>query len=92
MAFRFRKTKSLGSGARLNVGKRSASIRLGGRGFGITGGTAGLRATAGLPGTGISFTKKIGSGKRGGIGSTLFGGFIMLVLIVALFRWMFGIH
>lgn len=93
MAFRFRKSKALGSGARLNFGKRSASLRVGGRGFGLTTGTSGERITAGLPGTGLSYSKKIGSGRHsGGLGSTLIGGFVMLVLIVALFRWMFGLH
>ena len=34
------------------------SISFGGRGFGITRGTSGLRFNAGLPGTGLSFSRK----------------------------------
>lgn len=62
--FRFRKSKSLFPGARLNIGKRSGSIRLGGKGFGLTIGTAGTRASAGIPGTGLSFSTKLGGERR----------------------------
>ena len=56
MAMRFRKTVKLGRGLRLNIGKKSASISLGGKFGGITLSTKG-KATkrASLPGTGISF-------------------------------------
>lgn len=64
MALRFRKTFKLGPGARLNVGKRSASVRVGGKGFGLTTGTAGTRATASIPGSGLSYTTKLGGSKK----------------------------
>ena len=41
------------------------SISFGGRGFGITRGTSGLRFSAGLPGTGLSFSRRIGAGRSG---------------------------
>ena len=82
MGFRFRKAISLGGGARLNLGKRNASMRFGGRGFGITGGTSGLRVSAGLPGTGLSFSRKIGAGRRSS-GSRL-GSLIMVFFVLGL--------
>lgn len=59
MPFRFRRTVSLGKFFRVNVGKKSVSTRIGPKGFGFTSGTAGKRITTGLPGTGLSFTKKL---------------------------------
>lgn len=65
MSSRFRRTKRIAPGMRLNVGKKSASIRMGPRGAGLTLGTSGARASAGLPGTGLYVTKKLGhSGSR----------------------------
>ena len=63
MGFRFRYSKKLMPGVRLNVGKKSESVRLGGRGFGVTTGTSGRRVTAGIPGTGLSYTSAIKSGQ-----------------------------
>src|SRR5687767_10573357 len=60
MGLRFRKSFGLFPGVRLNIGKRSASIRVGGQGFGITSGTAGSRASIGIPGSGLSYTTKLG--------------------------------
>ncbi|RWD94515.1 DUF4236 domain-containing protein [Mesorhizobium sp.] len=59
MPFRFRRTVKIVPGLKLNVGKKSLSVRAGGRGFGLTSGTAGSRVSAGLPGTGLSYTKKL---------------------------------
>lgn len=58
MAFRFRKSKNLIPGVRLNIGKRGFSVRMGGKGLGHTIGTSGRRTTVGVPGTGFFFTKK----------------------------------
>lgn len=62
MAIRFRKSKKLGKGVRLNIGKGSASVRLGGRNAGVTLGTKSRGASISLPGTGLG----ISSQKRGG--------------------------
>ena len=63
MAWRFRKSKSLGAGARLNVGKKSASVSFGVPGLRMSVGTKGVTRTVGIPGTGLSNTKRLGSGK-----------------------------
>ena len=62
MAIRFRKSKKLLPGVRLNIGKGSASVRLGPKGAGITLGTKGRSASVSVPGTGFGITSQ----KRGG--------------------------
>ena len=64
MAIRFRRSLKVAPGLTLNLGKKSASIRVGRRGAGLTMGTAGKRATVGVPGTGLSYTTKVGSKSR----------------------------
>ncbi len=60
MPFRFRRTIRVAPGLSINLGKKSASLRVGGRGAGYTISTNGNRTTTvGLPGTGISWTKTI---------------------------------
>jgi hypothetical protein len=58
------------------------SISLGGRGFGITGGTSGLKFNAGLPGTGLSFSRKIVAVRRSS-GSRL-GTLIIVIFVTGL--------
>jgi hypothetical protein len=59
MGLRFRKTFSIIPGVKLNIGKKSASVRVGFKGFGYTTGTAGKTISASLPGTGLGFSHKI---------------------------------
>lgn len=54
--FRFRRSFKILPGVRWNIGKKSSSVSLGGRGFHYTLGPAGQRTTVGLPGTGLSYT------------------------------------
>jgi hypothetical protein len=61
MGFRFRRTWGIIPGVRLNLGMKSGSVSFGMRGFHYTVGTQGRRVTVGLPGTGLFWTKKIGS-------------------------------
>ncbi len=64
MGLNFRKSISLGKGLRLNLGGKSASISFGKRGARYSVSTTGKRrATVGLPGTGLSYTKTFGSKK-----------------------------
>jgi hypothetical protein len=58
MAFRFRRSIKILPGIRINLGKRSASVSLGGRGAHLTLRPGHkMRATVGLPGTGLSYTE-----------------------------------
>jgi hypothetical protein len=60
MAIRFRRSIKLVPGLRLNIGTKSASLRIGAKGVGFTTGTAGKRISAGIPGTGLHFSQKVG--------------------------------
>lgn len=62
MPWRLRKSKKIAPGVRLNIGKRGTSLSFGRRGATINVGHKGIRSTLGIPGTGISYTSKTGSG------------------------------
>ena len=63
--FRLFRRKKLAPGLRLNLSRSGPSLRIGPRGAGITvGGRRGLRATVGVPGTGIYYTKTAGGNRR----------------------------
>ena len=65
MGFRFRKSINLGGGVRLNLNKKSAGISFGGKGFRYSINSNGRKtATAGIPGTGLYYTKSSGGGKK----------------------------
>jgi hypothetical protein len=56
MGFRFRRSIRLLPGVRLNLSKGTPSISVGPRGFTANIGKRGVRGTAGLPGSGLSYT------------------------------------
>lgn len=61
MGIRFRKSVKVAPGVRLNIGKKSASISVGGKGFHTSVSTTGRRTnTVGIPGTGISYVSTSG--------------------------------
>ena len=63
--FRFRRSIKLFPGVRWNLGKKSSSLSIGGRGAHYTvGGPRGSRTTVGIPGTGLSYTETTGSSSR----------------------------
>lgn len=59
MTFRFRKTKKILPGLRLNLGKRGISASVGKRGASVNISKRGLRSTIGIPGTGLSYSAPI---------------------------------
>lgn len=63
MGFRIRKSIKVAPGVRLNFGKKGISTSIGKRGAGITFGPTGTTAHVGIPGTGISYVKKVGTTK-----------------------------
>ena len=66
MGTRFRKSKQILPGVRLNVGKKSASVSIGPKGLKHTISTTGKsHTTVSMPGTGLSYTTSSG-GKSGG--------------------------
>ena len=64
MGFRFRKSVKLGGGLRLNFSKRGVGISAGVRGLRFGVGPSGARITAGIPGTGLYYEKRLGSSRR----------------------------
>lgn len=64
MGFRFRRTIKVAPGVRLNIGKKGISTSVGKRGAGVTFGPKGTTAHVGIPGTGMSYTTKVGSKKQ----------------------------
>ena len=95
--FRFRKSFKVAPGVRINVGKKSAGVSVGGKGFRVSSNTrSGSRASASIPGTGIGFSQQLSKGrgrrrkttprnKRGGCGCLPFviASFLLLPLLVA---------
>ena len=65
MAVHFRKTKKVAPGTRVIFGKKSAGVSFGNRGGGISfNSKRGVRVRASIPGTGISFSGKLGEKKK----------------------------
>ena len=66
MAIRYRKSKKIASGTRLNIGKKSVGISFGNKGGGISfNSKSGVRVRSSIPGTGLSFSSKVGGTKKG---------------------------
>lgn len=90
MAIRFRKTFKVAPGLKLNLGKKSASVRIGGKNFGHTIGTAGRTTSASIPGTGLGITtkhKKQGDAPASSAGSMLMGmlGVVLVIVLIVAF-------
>lgn len=65
MGWRFRKSIKILPGIRLNFGKKSVGISIGGKHGGVTvNSKTGVTARASIPGTGISYSERISSGKK----------------------------
>ena len=64
MGLRFRKSVKIAPGVRLNFGKKSTSVSLGGKGARFTINNKGKKtASFGIPGTGLYYTESIGGKK-----------------------------
>lgn len=67
MGLRFRKSIKVAPGVKINLGKKSAGISLGGKYGGVSFNTrSGTRTRVSAPGTGISYSTKIGGQKSSG--------------------------
>ena len=66
MAFRFRKSMKIAPGLKVNLTHRGMSARVGPKGAGYTVNSKGAHtASAGIAGTGISYSKKVKSARKG---------------------------
>lgn len=61
---RFRKTVKICKGVKVNFSKSGASLSLGGRGHSVNIGGRGTRTTIGIPGTGLSYSSKVGGSHK----------------------------
>ena len=59
-----RKSIKLAKGVKVNLSKSGVSLSLGGSGHSANLSKRGTKVTTGIPGTGISFSKKIGGSKH----------------------------
>ena len=92
MGFRFRQSIRLGPGLRLNLGRRGASLSLGGKGLTVNLGPRGGRVTAGLPGTGLAYSSRIGGAapRRARPKTTVFSLLLTLGLLLGLYQCLSG--
>ncbi|WP_425594842.1 DUF4236 domain-containing protein [Phaeobacter italicus] len=61
MAFRFRRSIRIAPGVRINLSKSGVSTTIGPRGASLNFGKRGVYANLGLPGTGLSYRKRLKS-------------------------------
>lgn len=65
MGLRFRKSIKIAPGVKLNIGKKSVGLSLGNKYGGLSvNSRTGAQVRVSAPGTGLSYTSKIGSKKR----------------------------
>lgn len=65
MGLKFRKSIKIAPGVKLNLGKKSAGISIGGKHGGISYNTrTGTRARVSAPGTGLSYSTKVGGNSK----------------------------
>lgn len=65
MGGRFRKSFKVAPGVRVNIGKKSVGLSVGGRGAGMSfNSRTGTRARVSVPGTGLSYSTKIGGSNK----------------------------
>ena len=60
MGFRFRTRKKIAPGITIGFSKGGLSARVGGRNLGVSVGSRGARVRGSLPGTGLSYERRIG--------------------------------
>ena len=65
MGFRFRKSFKIAPGVKLNIGKKSAGVSVGGKGFSTSVSSSGRKTTSvGVPGTGLSYVSSSGGSSK----------------------------
>lgn len=92
MGLNFRKSFKIAPGVRVNVGKKSAGISFGGKYGGISfNSKSGARARISAPGTGLSYSTKLGKTSNYSSTTTLQLNATTYLLLTIFLGW-FGIH
>lgn len=81
MKFRFRKSKKILPGVKINVTNKGISANVGPKGANLGVGKRGVRANVSAPGTGISGSQKVANG----CGSLVALGMLIAVVLTTLF-------
>jgi Protein of unknown function (DUF4236) len=86
MGFRYRRSVRVSKRTKLNVGTKQASVSVGSPGLTVNLSRRGVRATVGVPGTGLSYvTKQVGGNRRrGSLLEELFAAIFIVFLLGAL--------
>lgn len=85
MGLRFRKSFKIAPGIKFNLGSKSAGVSIGGKHGGVSWNSrSGSRARASVPGTGLSYSRKLGGKKRRKKKSPVLGclGYVILTALV----------
>lgn len=64
MGLKFRKSVKIAPGVRVNLGKKSSSVSIGNKYGGYNIGSRGTRARVSAPGTGLSYSERLGKGRQ----------------------------
>jgi hypothetical protein len=89
MSFRFRKRISLGKFFHLNLSKSGVSASIGRRGATVNVGRRGTTATVGIPGSGVSYQRRLGK-RRATTGPSLLVIAIEVAALIGLLWWIFA--
>ena len=84
MGFRFRQSIKIAPGIKLNVGKKSASVSVGGKGASLNFSKKGTRGTVGVPGTGLSYSKFKKHDQQKNSDNSGLGTLIVIILIISI--------
>lgn len=71
MGINFRKSVKVAPGVKLNLSKKGVGVRVGTKHAGISTSSRGTRASASIPGTGISYSTKIAGAKRKNVSNSV---------------------
>lgn len=89
MGLRYRKSINIGKGARVNLSRSGIGCSFGTNGARITKrSSVGWSGTVGIPGSGISYTRSIGSKRRSGNGSIIGGLFSAFASMFCFILWL----
>ena len=86
MNFRFRRSIRLLPDFRLNLSKSGTSMSVGGRGATMNYGPRGKRMRVGLPGTGLSYSRRFARGGGNRRGGSLFGLIVIVGVIYVIVK------
>jgi hypothetical protein len=89
MGWRFRKRLRFSKWLHVNLSKSGASLSVGRRGATVNVGRRGATATVGIPGSGVSYQKRLGK-RKATPGPSLLTIAIEVAALIGVIWWLFG--